>query len=106
MWQLLVHNYQLISLVLSLDRETQKIPGCIQHFLHQPSNPVEYYIKIPGWCNPQNIPATVAAHSQVSSKSENLGKSIQVCFMAQNVGIVNFRASSLLSVITACTSTS
>lgn len=43
----------------------------------------------------------MAAHSQVSSKSENLGKSIQVCFMAQNVGIINFRASSLLSVTTA-----
>ena len=70
----------------------------------QPSGTL--YMTIPGQRNPQNNPATVAAHSRVSSKSVNLGKSIQVCSTAQNVGTINFSASLLPSVTTACTNTS
>ena len=70
----------------------------------QPSGTL--YMTIPGQHNPQNNLATVAAYSRVSSKSMNLGKSIQFCSMAQNVGTINFSASSLPSVTTACTNTS
>ena len=70
----------------------------------QPSETL--YMIIPGQRNPQINSATVAAHSRVSSKSVNLGKSIQVCSTAQNVRTINFSANSLPSVTTACTNTS
>ena len=63
-------------------------------------------LTMPGQDNPQNIPATVTAHSRVNDNSGNLGKSIQVCSMAQNVGTIKISPSSLPSVSTACTNTS